>query len=149
MRCEAGRGDTPSQHISLSASYLNPDPPARRLPPCPSAPYYSRRGFIFTCGLPPVSTGAVKKQTVRFRRQICLVPASLFCVGDVPQILRVNRRRKPTSRRKCVTEKTQEEEKGRQERKGRRKKKREKRGRKRVVRLMSGALLEEREQRGV
>ena len=81
-----------------------------------------------------------------------MVPASLFCVGDVPQILRVNRRRKPTSRRKCVTEKTQEEEKGRQERKGRRKKrgkKREKRGRKRVVRLMSGALLEEREQRGV
>ena len=78
-----------------------------------------------------------------------MVPASLFCVGDVPQILRVNRRRKPTSRRKCVTEKTQEEEKGRQERKGRRKKKREKRGRKRVVRLMSAALLEEREQRGV
>ena len=52
-----------------------------------------------------------------------MVPASLFCVGDVPQILRVNRRRKPTSRRKCVTEKTQEEEKGRQERKGRRRKK--------------------------
>ena len=50
-----------------------------------------------------------------------MVPASLFCVGDVPQILRVNRRRKPTSRRKCVTEKTQEE-KGRQERKCRRKK---------------------------
>ena len=50
-----------------------------------------------------------------------MVPASLFCVGDVPQILRVNRRRKPTSRRKCVTEKRQEE-KDRQERRGRRKK---------------------------
>ena len=50
-----------------------------------------------------------------------MVPASLFCVGDVPQILRVNRRRKPTSRRKCVTEKTQDE-KDCQERKGRRKK---------------------------
>ena len=46
-------------------------------------------------------------------------------MGDIPQILRVNRRRKPTSRRKCVTEKTQEEEKGRQERKRRRKKERE------------------------
>ena len=32
VRCEAGRGDTPSQHISLSASYLNPDPPASSTP---------------------------------------------------------------------------------------------------------------------
>ena len=64
-----------------------------------------------------------------------MVPASLFCVGDVPQILRVNRRRKPTSHRKCVTEKTQDE-KDRQERKFRRKKivKREIAGRKIVMR---------------
>ena len=62
VRCECGRGDTPSQHISLSASYLNPDPPARRLTPLPpSAPYYSRRGFIFTCGLPPCFHVAGKK----------------------------------------------------------------------------------------
>ena len=49
VRCEAGRGDTPSQHISLSPSYLNPDPPA-------STPLPIRTlllaGFIFTCGLP-------------------------------------------------------------------------------------------------
>ena len=77
-----------------------------------------------------------------------MVAARLFCVGDVAQIVKVNKRRKPTSRRKRVTEKTQREKNSRRRKGGE-----EGRGRKREQKVCGWvneqALLEEKEQRGL
>ena len=71
-----------------------------------------------------------------------MVAARLFCVGDVAQIVKVNKRRKPTSRRKRVTEKKNSRRRGK-----------EGRGRKREQKVCGWvneqALLEEKEQRGL